>query len=320
MGDYKYLFGPVPSRRFGRSLGVDLTPYKTCSLDCVFCQLGRTTEKTVTREEYIPTEEVIKELEEWLRTDGKADYITLSGSGEPTLHKCFGEVLQFIRNKTRIPAVLLTNGTTLHLPEVRESASLANIVKVSLSAWDQASYKWVNRPHPELHFDDLVEGQRAFRIQFTGKMWMEVFLIRGMNSMRDDISKLAHIAEKIKPERIQLNTAVRPPAEDFAAALSRKNMEELTHFFNPPAEVIAEFTVKSSEHVEANQETIFSMLQRRPCTAEQIAEVFDMHLNEVSKYIGILMRSNKIDVERNKSTIYYAAKNKKNAGYAHVQI
>ncbi|MCD4717405.1 MAG: radical SAM protein [Desulfobacterales bacterium] len=310
MGDFKYLFGPVPSRRFGRSLGVDLNPYKTCSLDCVFCQLGRTTEKTVTRQEYVPTDKVISELKEWLKTDGKADYITLSGSGEPTLHSRFGEVLQFIRKNSEIPALLLTNGTTLNLPEAREAASFANIVKVSLSAWDQASYRWVNRPHPQLRFDKLLEGQKAFRAQFKGELWMEVFLVGGMNSMRDDVRKIATLAKQIDPDRIQLNTAVRPPAEDFAAALSKEQMEELTNLFQPKAEIIAEFKAKNSEGVEANQETIFAMLQRRPCTADQIADVFDMHLNEVSKYIGILMRSDQIHVERKGSTAYYAAKNK----------
>ncbi|MDY7035834.1 MAG: radical SAM protein, partial [Thermodesulfobacteriota bacterium] len=175
MVDYRYLFGPVPSRRFGRSLGVDLNPYKTCSLDCVFCQLGRTTKKTITRREYVPTESVLSELHEWLNEDGRADYITLSGSGEPTLHSRFGDVLQFIRSQSTIPAVLLTNGTMLNLQEVREAAACADVVKTSLSAWDQPSYIWMNRPYPQLRFDHLIEGQKAFRAQFNGQLWVEVF-------------------------------------------------------------------------------------------------------------------------------------------------
>jgi len=318
MEEYKYLFGPVPSRRFGRSLGVDLNPYKTCSLDCVFCQLGRTTEKTITRREYVPTERVLSELHEWLNKGGRADYITLSGSGEPTLHSRFGEVLEFIRSQSTIPGVLLTNGTMLNLQEVRDAAACADVVKTSLSAWDQPSYIWMNRPHPQLRFDHLIEGQKAFRAQFKGELWMEVFLVGGINSLPGDVRKIANLAGEIGPDRIHLNTAVRPPAEDFAAPLSNEHMEELTHLFQPRAEVIAEFKAKDSEHVEANQETIFSMLQRRPCTADQIADVFDMHLNEVSKYIGILMRSDQIHVERKSPTVYYAAKNKKERNYAHV--
>ncbi|MBW1759301.1 MAG: radical SAM protein [Deltaproteobacteria bacterium] len=304
---YRYLFGPVPSRRFGRSLGVDLTPFKTCTLDCVFCQLGRTLKKTITRKEYVPTEAVLAELEDWMKTDGEADFITLSGSGEPTLHSRFGEVLEFIRANTTIPAVLLTNGTLLHLPEVRDAAAHAQVVKVSLSAWNQISYGWVNRPHPQLQFDQLVEGQKAFRAQFKGKLWMEVFLIGGMNSMPADVQKIAAIAKQINPDRIQLNTSVRPPAEEFATALSKERMTALTHLFDPEAEIIAEFSSKHIKEVQANEETIFSMLKRRPCTSEQISEVFGMHLNEVSKYLGKLMRNGQIHVERENSSVFYAA-------------
>jgi wyosine [tRNA(Phe)-imidazoG37] synthetase (radical SAM superfamily) len=311
MGDYKYLFGPVPSRRFGRSLGVDVNPYKTCSLDCVFCQLGRTTEKSVTRQEYVPIGMVLSELGEWLKRDGRADYITLSGSGEPTLHSRFGEVLEFIRSKSTIPAALLTNGTMLYLQEVRDAASLANVVKVSLSAWDQASYGWVNRPHPQLRFDQLIEGQKAFRAQFDGQFWMEVFLIGVMNSNPADVEKIAALAEEIGPDRIHLNTTVRPSAEDFATALSREGMEELIHLFKPTAEVIAEFKDKLADHIQADQETIFSMLKRRPCTAEQIADIFGMHFNEVSKYLSNLIRTDQIRAERKGTTVYYAAKNRK---------
>jgi len=316
MGNYKYLFGPVPSRRFGRSLGVDLTPYKTCTLDCVFCQLGRTTKKTVTRQEYVPTDSVLAELGEWLKRDGQADYITLSGSGEPTLHSRFGEVLEFIRTNCKIPAVLLTNGSLLNLAEVRDAAARADVVKISLSTWDQASYGWVNRPHIKLQFDQLVEGQKSFRTQFKGQLWMEVFLVGGMNSMPVDVSKIADHAKKIGPDRIQLNTAVRPPAEDFVTSLSEERMQELPHLFHPTAEIIAEFRAKLPSHIQANQETIFSMLQRRPCTAEQIADIFDMHLNEVSKYLGSLMRADQIRAEHKKTTVYCAATDRKDKGNA----
>ncbi len=304
---YRYLFGPVPSRRFGRSLGVDLTPYKTCTLDCVFCQLGRTTKKTISREKFVLIADVLDELKEWLKTNGKADYITLSGSGEPTLHSRFGEVLEFIRVNSEIPAVLLTNGTMLYLQEVRDAASLANVVKVSLSAWDQASYGWVNRPHPQLRFDHLIKGQKDFRTQFKGQLWMEIFLMGGINSTPADVRKIAALAKEIDPDRIQLNTAVRPPSEDFAAALSRERMGALTDLFHPTAEIIAEFDTNHVENIQAGEDTILSMLQRRPCTAEDIAEVFNMHLNEVAKYLGKLIRTNRIRSDLKSGALYYAA-------------
>ncbi len=312
MDNYQYLFGPVPSRRLGRSLGIDLTPYKTCSLDCVFCQLGRTPVKTIKRREYVDTVGVLTELKDWLETDGQADYITLSGSGEPTLHSRFGEVLKFIRENSTIPAGLLTNGTMLYLPEVREAAAHANVVKVSLSAWDQAPYEWVNRPHPQLPFDQLIEGQKSFRAQFKGQLWMEVFLIKGMNSMSEDVCKVAALAKEIAPNRIQLNTAIRPPAEDFVMPLSEKQMSSLSHLFQPNAEIIAEFNTGRLRDVQATQNSILAMLKRRPCTTEQIASGFSIHINEVLKYLGILMRAGHIRDERRDMAVYFVAVSKKN--------
>jgi len=307
MKDRKYLFGPVPSRRFGRSLGVDLTPYKTCTLDCVFCQLGRTTNKTLERRDYVNIEEVLTELEEWIDKDGQADYITLSGSGEPTLHARFEEVLALVRKKSDIPSLLLTNGTLLHLPEVRKAAAAASVVKVSLSAWDQESYGWVNRPHSGLRFEDLIEGQKTFRGEYSGQLWMEVFLVPGMNAMAEDVRSIAALAEGIRPDRIQLNTAIRPAAEDFAVPLSEERMGQLTQFFHPQAEIIAEFSKRTDLKIQINRESVLAMLRRRPCTAEQIADGFGMHLNEVSKYLGSLLSAKEIRTERKGGTVYYAS-------------
>jgi len=307
MNRYRHLFGPVPSRRLGRSLGVDLTPFKTCTLDCIFCQLGHTTNKTLDRKEYVPVVAVEAELETWIKEGGKADYITLSGSGEPTLHTRFGEVLQFVRDQTAIPTALLSNGTLFWLPEVREAARHADIVKLSLSVWDQFSFDHINRPHLGLKFQQIMDGYRAFRDGFQGKLWIEVFLIWGTNSVRRDVEKIAVLVEAIVPDEIHLNTAVRPPAEEFALAVPRKELERLTHWFQPRAKVMAEFSSSKSADVTANEDTILTMLKRRPCTAQQITDVFGMHLNEVSKYIGKLARTGRIRSHLIDSTAYYIA-------------
>ncbi|MBN2559612.1 MAG: radical SAM protein [Phycisphaerae bacterium] len=307
-GDFRYLFGPVPSRRLGRSLGVDLVPLKTCNFDCVFCQLGRTTHKTLERKEYVPISEVIEELDRWLKTDGQADYITLSGSGEPTLHSGFGEILEFVRSATAIPAVLLTNGALLSDPAVRRAAAHANIVKLSLSAWDQSSLEHINRPHPGLVFEHILEGQKRFREEFRGEIWMEVFIVWGLNSIPQDVSRIAQLAKQVGPDRIQLNTAVRPPAEDFVRALPRERLEELRGLFDPRAEIIAEFSAVKSPEVKANEDTILAMLTRRPCTAEHIAAVFGMHRNEVSKYLGKLLRTDLIRTKEEGGRVFYMAK------------
>ncbi len=307
MGNERYLFGPVPSRRFGRSLGVDLTPFKTCSLNCVFCQLGRTTNKTVTRKKYVPTNKVIAELDAWLKTDGTADYITLSGSGEPTLHEDFGEVLAYIHNNSDIPAVLLTNGTLLHLPDVRDAASRADVVKISLSAWDQASFGWVNRPHAQLFFEEMIQGQKAFRRQFKGKIWLEVFLVSGMNSMPSDVSRIAALVNEIKPDRVHLNTVVRPAAEDFAEAVSSERLTSLCELFRPTAEIIVDHRIKQDHPIVVNENRLLAILQRRPCTADQLAVGGNMHLNEVAKYLGNMMRIGMIKAKKRENSVYYVA-------------
>lgn len=304
-GHYKYLFGPVPSRRFGRSLGVDLTPYKTCSFDCIFCQLGRTTKKTVERREYVPIKKVIAELDEWLATGEVADYITLSGSGEPTLHSGFGQIIDHIHNKTTVPAVLLTNGSLLGVPAVREQAARADIVKVSFSAFDQSSFEHINRPHPEILFEQFFEGLQLFRRQFTSKLWIEVFLIWGTNTVKEDVKKIAALIQKINPDKIQLNTAVRPPCENYAYPVPGEQMQRLAGLFDPPAEVIAEFSSDTTAVTKANEEALLDLLMRRPCSLNQLCEIFNLHKNEASKYLGKLERNGLITEKRGDNEIYF---------------
>lgn len=305
MRSYKYIFGPVPSRRFGRSLGIDLTPYKTCSQNCVFCQLGQTTQRTIDRSEYYPLAEIVSELKDWIRSGAQAEYITLSGSGEPTLHTGFGEVLKFIKANSQIPAAILTNGSLLYLPEVREAACLADVVKVTISASDQSSYEWINRPHPDLRFEQLIEGQKTLRAQYQGELWLEVFLVDGMNATPSAAKRIAGIAAEIGPDRIHLNTSIRPPAEGFAGAVPRDRLASLASYFHPPAEVITAFRGARAEPTASSQAAIYAMLQRRPCTADEIAAAFGLHVNEVLKHIGSLLQKKRVRVIRNRNAVYY---------------
>lgn len=301
----KYLFGPVPSRRLGRSLGIDLTPFKTCSFDCIFCQLGRTTCLITDRAEYVPVAAVIDELDAWLKNDGQADIITFAGSGEPTLHSGIGEIITHLKKQTQIPVAVLTNGSLLHLPETRKSIALADIVKVSLSAWNDASLQTINRPAAGLDFSRLITGERQFRQEFSGQLWMEVFALDGINSSPEQMQQIAETAKTIFPDRIQLNTAVRPPAESYVKAVASDKLSELCHLFGSCAEVIADFNSAASPKVKADENAIFGMLQRRPCTAKQIADVFGMHLNEVAKFTGMLLKAGRIISVLQNGEIYY---------------
>ncbi len=304
MARYKHLFGPVPSRRFGRSLGIDLTPFKTCSFDCIFCQLGHTTVLTADRSQHVPLKQVFDELDDWKKNDGVADILTLAGSGEPTLHSGFGEVIEHARS-LGLPVALLTNGSLLHLPEVRKAAAGADIVKVSLSAWNDESFKAINRPFPEIDFNKLITGERLFRKEFKGRLFVEVFVLQGINSSPGQIADIARIVATLSPDKIQLNTCVRPPSESFAQAESQQNLSRLISLFQPEAEVIAEFGTAKHIEIQVNEDAVLEMLNRRPCTSAQIAEVFGMHLNEVAKYVGKLLRSGKImAVKRNEETYF----------------
>ncbi len=301
------MFGPVPSRRFGRSLGVDLTPLKTCSFNCIFCQLGPTPRTTLERREYVPVQAVQKEIVRWRDAGGTADYATLSGSGEPTLHSDFGEVLRFLKVELPCPAVLLTNGSLLYLPEVRAAAAEADFAKLSLSAWDTDSFRRVNRPHPDLDFTRSVAGMQAFRQSFSGQIWLEVFLIAGLNDAPEQVKRIAALAAAIGPDKIHLNTAVRPPAESNVRPVMPERLAKLAELFRPRAEVIADFTARPGSGVAVNEIALLDMLRRRPCTARQIADIFGMHLNEVAKYTGHLLKTGRIQAMRRAGETYFAA-------------
>jgi len=283
---YKYLFGPVPSRRLGRSLGIDVTPFKTCSFDCVFCQCGCTTRLVTERGEFVPFEEVSAELEHWLKEDGAADCITFAGSGEPTLYSRLGELIGFIKERTSIPVIVLSNGTLLHRSAVREELLKADIVKVSLSAWDEVSFQKINRPAPGLTFDLLLAGQRDFRSAFLGELWMEVFLLEGINADPAQVQKIAAAAAGIRPNKIHLNTAVRPPAETTARPVAKEKLALFCDLFAPRAEVIAAFAVDAGSAAEPDVEKLIGLIRRHPATAVQLAEIFGVPRSSLVPLLG----------------------------------
>jgi wyosine [tRNA(Phe)-imidazoG37] synthetase (radical SAM superfamily) len=297
MREHRYVFGPVPSRRLGRSLGVDLVPFKTCSYDCIFCQLGRTTRKTIERKEYVPVKDVLSELRSSLSEGSLPDYVTLSGSGEPTLHSRLEELILGIKNLTRIPLAVLTNGSLLFDPEVRHSLDRADVVIPSLDAGDDRLFQHVNRPHPDLSFSRMVEGLRSFRRDFSRQIWLEVFLIAGVTDIRAEAEKIASLARETFPDRIHLNTVERPPAESCALPVPKNTLEHLAALFDPRAEVIT--GLEASTSIEAKYVTakdILAVLARRPCTVEDIAEGLGMRMAEAVKWLSSLEASGMVEV------------------------
>ena len=278
------IFGPVPSRRLGRSLGVDLVPFKTCPYDCIYCQLGRTTNKTIERRPWVPLEAVLAELKEKLAA--KPDYITLSGSGEPTLFSRLDELIAGIRSMTDIPVAVLTNGSLLWQKEVRRQLMDAHLVIPSLDAGHSSMFQAVNRPHESISFGAMLEGLIAFREEYRGGYWLEVFLLSGHTAVDREISRIAECVRRIKPDCVQLNTATRPTAENYAVMVDRMRMVDLAARFDPPAEVIADYRgVHAQSDFKAGRNSVLEMIQRRPCSLEDIADGLNMHRNEAIKYV-----------------------------------
>jgi len=302
----RYVFGPVPSRRLGRSLGVDLVPFKTCSYDCIYCQLGPTTCKTIERKAWVPLEAVVAQLQE--RLPSKPDYITLSGSGEPTLNSQVGEMIARIKTLTDIPVAVLTNGSLMWLQEVRRQLLGADLVIPSLDAGEEAVFQTVNRPHERIAFGKMLDGLVAFRQEFRGAYWLEVMVVGGYTATAAQIEKLAACVDRIQPDRVQLNTVTRPPAEKAAAAVSRERLDHFCSLFRPRAEVIADFRgVHQEAEFVASRNEVLDMLQRRPCSVADIASGLGMHENEVIKHLEELRVAGAVESVPGEGKHYYRA-------------
>lgn len=304
--DQKYIFGPVPSRRLGRSLGVDLVPFKTCTYDCVYCQLGRTTNKTIQRKEWVPIDIVINQLK--AKLSSKPDYITLSGSGEPTLFLRLEELISRIKDITDTPVAVLTNGSLLWLPEVRKALESADLVVPSLDAGSRHVFQYVNRPHQDITFSKILQGLVDFRKDYNGQYWLEVFLLAGVTTSEMEINRLKTCINAIQPDKVQVNTVTRPPAEAFAEPVLQKQLQTITEKLYEKAEVIADYSnVHKQQDFFARRKDVLILLQRRPCSVEDIAAGLGIHRNEVVKYVEELSSEGKIEAKLQNQQLYYKA-------------
>ncbi|MFO7570565.1 MAG: radical SAM protein [Smithellaceae bacterium] len=310
---YQYLYGPVPSRRLGRSLGIDLVPYKTCTYDCIYCQLGKTTNKTTERRDYFPVADILRELSEKLSTGIGCDYISMAGSGEPTLHASMGELICKIKEMTDIPVAVITNGSLLHLPDVRQALLPADLVIPSLDAGDPALFEYVNRPHEDITFERMVSGLIDFSRQYSGRLWLEVLLVSGVTGMASEVKKIAALAEKIRAQKVQVGTVSRPTYEDFACSVDVKQMKKLAGLFSSSVDILDNTPPKDIAGADASAGTdddILNLLARRPCTLEGICLGLDLHPHDAVKRIEILLRDERIATQKNGLTLYYKTANK----------
>lgn len=303
---WKYLFGPVPSRRLGASLGVDIVPMKTCDQNCVYCQLGLHGQATLDRRAYVPITEILDELRAWLSEGGSTDYITISGSGEPTLHSGLYELITGIRSITNFKVALITNGTLLQDPQVRRACALADVVMPSLDAGDAETFRLVNRPHPDLDFEVFVGGLIDFRNEYRGQYWLEVFLIEGLNTSPEQLGKIRAILERIRPDKIQVNTAVRPTAEPQVQRVEPAQLAELARQLGPHAEVIADFDRAGHRSCSVpDAQAVIEILRRRPCSLADLSVTTGYSPDLLKPILDGLLKRNTLRIETRGNTSYY---------------
>lgn len=306
---FKYLFGPVPSRRLGMSLGVDLVPHKVCTLDCIYCECGPTTKLTTERKEYILYKNVIKELEQYFFNNPDPDYITFSGSGEPTLNSRIGDVLKFIKKaRPDIKVAILTNGTLLSDIVVRTELLEADVVLPSLDAASETVFKRINKPFRSITLNEYIKGLQDFRNEYKGSIWLEVLILPGYNDNTNELNLFREAFDKIRPDRIQLNSLDRPGVESTIRAASRLELEEIKHFLNRDnIEIIAAApTRKDHTSYRADIATaILETIYRRPCTLIDLEKILGVHVNEINKYLDVLESENKIAPVRLDRGLFY---------------
>ncbi len=287
---YRYLYGPVPSRRLGRSLGVDTVPYKVCSYDCVYCTLGRTTKLTTKPERLISAADVVHEIEQWLKGGGTADYITFAGSGEPTLNAELGEMIQATKRLTSIPLAVITNGSLLGQPDVFDAVSTADVLLPSLDAGTEQAFAAVNRPAPGVSFVGMREGLVRTAQDFAKDIWLEVMLVEGVNDSESELRAISEIARRICPDRLQVNTVERPSRSGCAKRVSDETLSRACAVLGPRADIIADAEVAGAEsRWQELEDELLRMLSRRPCTLSDIVAVSGHHAHDISKHLRRLV-------------------------------
>ncbi len=304
----RYIFGPVPSRRLGLSLGVDLAPHKTCSLDCVYCECGRTTHLTITPDAYVPLAAVKEELSTFLSTSPDLDYITFSGSGEPTLHSGIGEMAEFI--KTNFPAyrlALLTNGTLFGRKDVREKLLAIDVVIVSVDGAGDGAFQRINRPHPGLSLRDIEAGLVSFRKVFTNSLWVEVFLVPGCNTSLEELARIREMLTRICPDKVQVNTLDRPGPESWVTPATHEELEQAASFLQDAELIPSARDRRFRGEGENLADRVLAAVQRRPLTLEDISRMLGIDTSEAFHQIQRMEREKIVKSIEMPRGIFYMA-------------
>jgi wyosine [tRNA(Phe)-imidazoG37] synthetase (radical SAM superfamily) len=301
-----HVFGPVPSRRLGLSLGVDPVVPKTCTMDCVYCELGPTTARTVCRAPYVNVDEILGELAERLAEAPRIDFVTLSGSGEPTLNSDLDRLMTGIRRLTDLPVAVLTNGSLMTDSAVCDAIGVADVVAPSLDAASEAVFEAVNRPDPSLNVREIAAGIAAFRRRFVGKLWLEALFVAGINDGSAELRVLAEAIETIQPDRVHVNTIVRPPSDPNVKPVEPHSLQEIAKALGSRAEVIAGATERVQMMIDrGSEQLVVAMAARRPVTLEDIARAIGTSQAGAAKLVSALAEKRVLTLVRHGGKLYY---------------
>jgi wyosine [tRNA(Phe)-imidazoG37] synthetase (radical SAM superfamily) len=274
----EYVFGPVPSRRLGRSLGIDPIPLKTCNWNCVYCQLGRTAPLTCERGNYAPARQIVEEVRRALeaRRSGEVDWVTFIGSGEPTLHQRLGWMILQVKALTDLPVAVITNGSLLYRPDVRQELSAADAVLPSVDAGADPLYRTINRPHPAFTFERLVDGLAEFRRNYPGKLWTEVMLVKNLNDSEAALEDLVSVLSRVEPDEVHISLPLRPPAEPWVEPADQGGLARAEAIFGTAARILPPIPEgvdlpESEDLVDA----VIGVISRHPMEEENLVRTLD---------------------------------------------
>ncbi|MFZ0534465.1 MAG: radical SAM protein [Anaerolineales bacterium] len=311
----KYIFGPVPSRRLGKSLGIDPIPLKTCNWNCVYCQLGRSRPLTNVQREYIPRQDILDEVHEALAAHlpGEIDWITFVGSGEPTLHSGLGWLIRKVKSLSNLPVAVITNGALLYLPEMRAGLAAADAVLPSLDTGNPHLYHKINRPWPRLTFEYFLAGLITFQREYAGHLWVEVMLIKDLNDTVESLHETAKALEKIQPNQVHLLLPTRPPAENWVQPSDKNGIERAQNILGAVANVImpasdSDIKITSVADGDNLEQAILGIVSRHPMHEKELFNVLNTWSNEeVYLTLEKLLTASKVQVIKRHGQSFWSA-------------
>lgn len=303
-----FVFGPVPSRRLGYSLGVDIIPRKYCNFDCIYCQVGKTTIKSSSREKFFNPDVIITQVVDSIQHLEKIDFVTFSGSGEPTLNENLGIIIHEIKKLTTVPVAVITNSSLLSMEDVRNDLINADVILPSLDAASDEVFKRINRPQSNIELMSIVNGLRVFRKHFNGLIWLEIMLIKGINDSEGELHQLRKIINDLDVDKIHLNTVTRPPCEKNASQLSLNELKRIMTFFGNTCEIISEFEKNGVCKEQSGwNEKIYDILKRRSLTVQDIVKITGATGSQIKEQLKNMKEKGLIKTYRLGNEIYFTA-------------